>query len=375
MEQQLNRFVAVMETAVDAIITIDSRGRMEMVNPATERMFGYASDELLGRNVSILMPSPYREEHDRYLKTYLRTGVKKIIGIGRQTMGRRKDGTEFPIHLAVSEFHEQGERKFAGIIRDISDLRQAQDELQRLNQELEERVAERTAALERAQELLIAKEKLAMLGQVAGGIAHEIRNPLNVIKTSTFFLLNARTATEEKRHEHLQRIDRQVHLINAVISALADVARMPTPVRRAVALAPLLQSIVATTEMPSSIEVVLEASLAELPCVSVDAEQMTIVFRNIIRNARDAMPQGGMLRIDGHADGESVTVSISDTGIGISSEAAPRIGQPMFTTKARGMGLGLAVSYAIVQRNGAHIDFDSVPGQGTTFRIVFPVES
>ncbi len=182
---------AILRTAVNAIIVIDQRGIIQDVNPATEKLFGYSSEDVLGKNVNILMPTPYREEHDDYLENYRKSGVAKIIGIGREVVGRRKDGTNFPIHLAVSEIKSGPERLFAGIVRDISDLTDAQRKLTLLNEELEERVRLRTAELRAAQSELVRKERLATLGQISGGIAHEIRNPLNAIKTSSYYLLNA----------------------------------------------------------------------------------------------------------------------------------------------------------------------------------------
>ena len=155
-----SRLEAILDNAVDAIITIDERGNIESVNRATQTLFGYTEPELLGQNVKMLMPPPYREEHDGYVQNYLSTGLTKIIGIGREVIGLRKSGEIFPMHLAVSEFIDQDRRLFTGIVRDITDLKAAECKLAQLNAELEARVKERTKELRDAQVDLLEKEKL-----------------------------------------------------------------------------------------------------------------------------------------------------------------------------------------------------------------------
>ena len=150
------RWRAVFESAIDGIIVIDSRGLIEALNPAAERLFGYPEQDASGRNVSILMPAPYRDEHDRYLEAYLTTGVKKIIGIGREVVGRRRDGSTFPIHLSVGELEVEGERKFTGMVHDLT-----------ARVDAEERLREQTS--------------LAKLGEMAAVIAHEVKNPLAAV--------------------------------------------------------------------------------------------------------------------------------------------------------------------------------------------------
>ena len=252
---RLAQLEAILDNAVDAIITIDERGIVQSVNAATERLFGYTAEEIVGQNVKMLMPSPYHEEHDGYLQNYREGGKRKIIGIGREVIGRRKDGTTFPMHLAVSEINVGDRQMFTGIVRDITDLKAAENELKRLNEELEERVQERTRALHAAQAELVKKEKLATLGQVSGGIAHEIRNPLNAVKSSAYYLLNAKNPSAEKTREHLERVDRQVTIIDNVVTALSDVARLPDPKLKPADMATALKSVVSSVSLPPSIEV------------------------------------------------------------------------------------------------------------------------
>jgi two-component system sensor kinase FixL len=359
---------AILNAAVDAIITIDVRGTIVSANPATVKMFQYSTTELIGQNVKLLMPSPYREQHDEYLTRYLETGIAKIIGFGREVVGRRKDGTIFPMHIAVSDVRLKSHRLFTGIVRDVSDLKAAEEKLARLNRELEQRIHQRTAELRRAQAELVAQERLAMLGKISGGIAHEIRNPLSAVRTSAYFLLNAKNVSPEKTLEHLQRIDRQVTLIDNVITALTDIARMPDPVPQRIRLEDLLPRI--SHEQPSPDRWPLRLELAhDLRHILADEHQLTIVFRNLLANARDAMPDGGEITIRAVNKDDRVLVSIQDRGAGIPQEDLPRIMEPLFSTKARGMGLGLAISRTIATKNGCELKVDSKLGQGSTFTV------
>lgn len=211
-------------------------------------------------------------------------------------------------------------------------------------------------------------ERMAAIGQVGGGIAHELRNPLNVIKTSVYFLLNARTLTPEKRAEHLQRIERHVLLADGVITALSDFARMPAPTFKPVAVRRVVEDAIEVNPLPESIRVVCDWP-PELPSVEADANQLRIVFANLIRNAREAMAQGGTLTIAGLVADGHVEVAVTDTGVGIPADQLLRIMEPLYTTKARGLGLGLALSRAILEKNMGSLRVTSQPGVGTTFTV------
>jgi signal transduction histidine kinase len=216
-------------------------------------------------------------------------------------------------------------------------------------------------------------ERLATIGQVAAGIAHELRNPLNVVKTSVYFLLNARRATPAKTTEHLQRIERQVGLADGVITALSNFARLPVPERKAVPVGKCLGDALDANPVPEPIQVVLDCP-DTLPPLLVDAGQMQIVFGNLIRNARESMPQGGRLTIQGVLVDGAVEVSVSDTGVGIPPEDLLRVMEPLYSTKARGLGLGLALARAILEKNQGSLRVVSALGQGTTFTVRVPCE-
>ncbi len=362
---------AIMHSAIDAIIVIDHRGIVREANPATEEMFGFPVTNLVGRNVSILMPATFADQHDRYVAEYLRTGDRKIIGVGREVVGRRSDGSEFPVHLAVSEMQIGDERCFAGIVRDISDLKSAQAALREINDQLEDRIARATIELQAAQDALVQREKLAMLGQISGGIAHEIRNPLNAVKTSVYFLTHAKNVNDQKRQEHLERIDRQVALINDVVTTLADFARSPGSKLGPCGLAELLPETIQQVNPTSKhvVELQIDPRLAE---VDLDQRQMAIVFQNLIRNAIDAMPEGGRLTIKVVVEDDGVSVSFHDQGQGIAPADLDRIMEPFFSTKARGMGLGLPICKTFVQQNGGQLTVTSQVGTGSVFTVWLP---
>lgn len=362
------RLEAILDNAVDSIITIDEKGSIDTVNPATEKVFGYTADELHGKNVKMLMPSPFRGEHDGYLKNYRDSGIRKIIGSGREVVGQRKDGTTFPMHLAVSEIKIGDRRMFTGIVRDITDLKEAEQQLAAMNEDLENRVKQRTEELRVAQKDLVRSEKFATLGKVSGGIAHEIRNPLNAVKTSAYFLLNAKNATEEKTREHLERIDRQVSMIDNVVTALSDVAKLPEAKLNALDLRPVIKKVTSSVDMPPNVNVEIDLP-DDLPQVMVDENQIAIAFKNLVRNARDAMPEGGQLTVSSDTNESTVAFHVNDTGTGISPENLKQVLEPLFTTKARGMGLGLSITRSIVEKNQGKLSVESELGVGSRFTI------
>jgi signal transduction histidine kinase len=211
-------------------------------------------------------------------------------------------------------------------------------------------------------------ERLAAIGQVAGGVAHELRNPLNVVKTSVYYLRNAKNPTEEKKAEHLERIERQVQAADRVITALNDFAKLPVPEFHPVALAALMREALEHNPLPPEVRV--EVCIPpEADDVLGDERQLSIVFGNLIRNARDAMPDGGVLTIAAQAAGEDVAVIVADTGGGIKKDDLNRVAEPLFSTKVRGIGLGLAITRAILDKHGAQLSVESEEGKGAAFTV------
>lgn len=211
-------------------------------------------------------------------------------------------------------------------------------------------------------------ERLATLGQVAGGVAHELRNPLNVVKTSVYYLLHARNPTPEKKAEHLHRIERHVELADAVITALSNFAKTPVPNLLPVSVDWLVRETLEVNPLGTGIEVI-QSLPAGLPQVLCDADQLQIVLGNLIRNARDAMPSGGTLRIEAAAEDSFVEVSVADDGVGIKPEDLARLTEPLFSTKARGLGLGLAIARSILDKNQGSLRVESSYGHGSRFTV------
>jgi two-component system, NtrC family, sensor kinase len=211
-------------------------------------------------------------------------------------------------------------------------------------------------------------ERLASLGQIAGGIAHEIRNPLNVIKSSHYYLATARSVSPEKRAEHMRRIERNVILAEQVVTTLTNFARMPVPELRPFDLGPSLRQALSDSNMPAGIEAEVDCP-ADLPPALADPGQIRIALGNLIRNACEAMPSGGRLTLRGRGLGDAVEVAVIDTGVGIAPADLGRILEPLYSTKARGLGLGLALVRMIVERSGGGIEVASEPGRGSTFTV------
>jgi signal transduction histidine kinase len=211
-------------------------------------------------------------------------------------------------------------------------------------------------------------ERLAAIGQVAGGVAHELRNPLNVVKTSVYYLMNTKNANPEKIAEHLGRIEKHVGLADNVITALSNFAKFPVPNLRPTALGPLVAEAAELNLRSQHVNLTIDCPRS-LPPVLVDADQLRIVIGNLIRNAREAMPNGGKLTLTGRPVGVAVELDVADTGCGIAPENLHRIMEPLFSTKARGLGLGLAIVRAVLEKNQGSLRVKSEVGKGTTFTL------
>ncbi len=216
-------------------------------------------------------------------------------------------------------------------------------------------------------------ERLAAIGQVAGGVAHELRNPLNVVKTSVYYLLNARNPAPEKKAEHLKRIEKHVTLADSTITALSNFAKLPVPNRVPFAVEQCVRDALDITPLPDTIQVAIDCP-ASLPPALADSDQVRIVFANLIRNAREAMPEGGRLTVTARAVDGVLETSVADTGVGIPAELLGRIMEPLYSTKARGLGLGLSIARAILEKNGGSLRAASEPGKGSTFTVVLQTD-
>ncbi len=250
----------------------------------------------------------------------------------------------------------------------------AEDEIRRLNQELEAKVQERSQQLLQAQAELVRKERLAVLGQVAGSVGHELRNPLGVMSNAVYFLQTVLADADDGIKEYLDIIKSEIADSERIVSDLLDSVRAKAPHPEAVAARELVDLTLRKYHVPSCVTLKIDIPEA-LPPLQVDAMQMHQVLRNLVSNSVEAMPQGGTLEIWAleNKPHDSITLSVRDSGSGIAPELRPKLFQPLFTTKPRGVGLGLVVVKNLTEANGGTVQVKSEPGQGTTFTLVLPV--
>jgi two-component system sensor kinase FixL len=351
LEDQLRsseaRWRAIIDSAVDGIVVIDRFGRIEAFNPAAERLFGYTEAELAGRNVNVLMPTPYHEEHDHYLARYLATGVAKIIGIGREVTARRKDSSVFPVHLSVGQFTLGGEQKFTGILHDLSGR-------VRMEEQLRERAS------------------LARLGEMAAVIAHEVRNPLAGIR-GAIETIGRRLAPDSGDSAMVKEIVSRIDSLNEMMKDLLLFARPPQPRLKPTEMVPLVQMTADLLAQDPAFRGVQIDVTGASSAVSADAEMLKIVFQNVLVNSAYAMGGHGRIHVAVTNVDSSCVIAFADEGPGIPSEVRDRIFTPFFTTKARGSGLGLPTAKRLVEAQNGEIAIDCPPGGGTTVTVTLPV--
>jgi two-component system sensor kinase FixL len=341
------RWQAVVDSAVDGMIVIDSHGRVEAFNRAAERLFGYSADEVLGRNVDMLMPSPYREEHDTYLSRYAATGRAKIIGIGREVQGRRKDGTTFPLHLSVGEITLQGERKFTGILHDLTSRLEMEGQLRE-------------------------QASLAKLGEMAAVLAHEIKNPLAGIR-GAIQVFGDRIGGAGADPQIVKEIVARIDSLDQMMKDLLLFARPPKPRRAPTDLVPLVKTTASLlSEDPALHDVDIEIDGAAPP-VSADAEMLKVVFQNLLINSAHAMHGKGRIRVAVEPVDTGCQIAFIDGGPGIPAEIREKIFTPFFTTKSRGSGLGLPTAKRLVEAHNGQIVISCPPSGGTTVVIRLPL--
>ncbi|PBB67292.1 PAS domain-containing sensor histidine kinase [Mesorhizobium sp. WSM4312] len=355
---------SILATVPDAMVVIDEQGRIQSFSTAAETLFGYQSSEVIGQNVNLLMPSPYRDEHDAYLLRYLTTGERRIIGLGRTVTGARKDGTTFPMELSVGEMHPGTGRFFTGFCRDLTERHRAEARIQEQQQEL------------------LHMARFTALGEMASTLAHEINQPLtaitNYLKGSRRLLENSKEENAPMLRDAVDKAAEQALRAGNVIRHLRDfvargeserqVERLPTLIEEASSLA-----LVGAREINVLVSYKLDRA-AEL--VLTDRIQIQQVLLNLMRNAVEAM-QGSprreltvttVARDDGMAE-----VSVIDTGPGLAPEVSAQLFQPFVTTKKHGMGVGLSICRTIVESHGGHIWAEAMPTGGTAFRFTLRI--
>jgi PAS domain S-box-containing protein len=354
LRQAEERIRSVVDHVIDGIITIDEQGKVESFNPAAEKLFGYTRTEVMGQNVKMLMPEPYYGEHDGYIANYVRTGQAKIIGIGREVVGRRKDGSTFPMELAVSAFHIGQRRFFTGIVRDIT-------ERKRLEHELRQRVDELAEADRQKNEFL------AML-------AHELRNPLAPI-CNALHLVKMPGADSLMVEEARDMMERQTHQLVRLVDDLLDVSRI---IRGNIELRkePVDLALAVTRAVETANPVIdahghqLNVTLPEKPVfVEADLIRLAQIIANLLTNAAKYTDVAGRIWLTVERDDEHGVVRVRDSGIGIAPEFLPRIfdvfvqGDRSLARSQGGLGIGLTLVKRLVEMHGGTVAVSS-PGLG-----------
>ena len=355
---------SILATVPDAMVVIDERGQILSFSAAAERMFGFAEAEVVGENVSMLMPSPDREKHDGYLGNYMKTGERKIIGIGRVTTARHREGYTFPIELSVGEARIGDQRIFTGFIRDLTERQHTELRLQDLQSEL--------AHVGRVSEV----------GTLASALAHELNQPLTAIANYCEAARDLLASppdddTLEVIREALDDAARQSVRAGQIVRRLRDFITYGQTERKVESLPRLIAEanalgLVGSREHGIEVDVELHPHAQN---VLVDRIQIQQVLLNLIRNAIDAMIDSRVkqLTISARPDGDDfVQVSVGDSGQGISADVAEHLFQPFVTSKDHGMGIGLSICRTIIEAHGGRIWFESPAGAGTTFHFTIP---
>jgi two-component system sensor kinase FixL len=369
LQEREARLQSILETAPDAIIVIDDRGLIESYSSAAQRLFGFTAEEAIGRNVSMLMPSPYRERHDGYLRHYLETGERRIIGIGRVVVGQRKDGTTFPMELAVGEVVANGRRLFTGFIRDLTERQLHESRMQELQAEL------------------LHMSRLSDVGQMASAIAHELNQPLtailNYVQAARRIIQSKGLEIPPKAADAMDKAVGQAARASAIVQNLRNFIQKGETERRIEDLNKVVGEstalgLVGAKETGVSVRVDLSAAPLS---VFIDKVQIQQVVFNLVRNSIEAMMESPPPRhllvstvpMQSEADGTMAEVSVADTGPGLAPEIQAQLFQPFQTTKPKGMGLGLSICKSIIDAHGGRLQATANPERGVTFRFTIPL--
>lgn len=339
---------AILETCVDGIITIDDEGCVLSFNPAAVRIFGYQPHEVIGDDVKVLMPDPHRVRHQGYIRKFLETEQTKIIGRGREVIGKRKDGTTFPLYLAVSDVNVHGRKMFTGIVRDLTDFKRMQDEI-------------------------IQAQKLAAIGEMATSVGHEIKNPLAGI-SGAIEILRDTFDEGDSRGQIMDDILSEVKRLDNTVRDLLAFSRPWNPDTQLCNLQEIIERVARSfREQEELSEVRFFFGDSIRTKVRVDPWLFEKVLWNVLDNATDAMHGEGEIHFSLSESPGYVTLSVQDSGDGVPVQHINDVFRPFFTTKSRGTGLGLAICKKILDAHGGAISLFSIPRKGTKVTIRLPV--
>jgi two-component system sensor kinase FixL len=357
-------FEALLNAAVDGIIVTDDSGRIVRVNRAAEEMFGYRIAELADQRIDVIMNPRDARAHETYMSNYMRTGQRKIIGIGREVVARHQDGTEFPVALSIGEARLGDERRFVGLIRDLTAQKAAEAEALRQREQMNH------------------VSRLTTMGEMAAAMAHELNQPLAAIANYTAAcrrMMSQGPGAHDEVLRALGEIGNQAHRAGEIIQRIRDFARSRAVTRHPVKVAELITEVLPLASMDAKangvdLRILLDRNL---PMVIVDPIQIQQVILNLVRNGVDAMQETPARdrRLDlraGHDGTDRIRIAVTDRGPGVSDEASDNLFTPFFTTKSSGMGMGLAISRSIIAAHGGKLDFENNPVSGATFFLTLP---
>ena len=352
------RLRSILALVPDAIVIIDERGAIDFFGAAAERLFGWRAEDVRGRNVAMLMPAPYHDRHDGYLQRYRETGEQRIIGIGRIVVGQRRDGSTFPMELAVGEMSIGGRRLFTGFVRDLTEHQLAEKRLQTLQSEL------------------LHVSRLSAMGEMAAALAHELNQPLTAIINWTQAARRLLDRPDEpvnpKALEFMEKAIGQANRAGQIIRRLRDFIGKGESEHRVEDVNQVVEEAAALALVGAQehgVRATLELG-AGLPPVLVDKVQIQQVIINLVRNALEAMAtveRRALVVSTGPLDDGTVEVRVADSGPGLAPEVLAQLFQPFVTTKEKGMGIGLSISRSIVDNHGGRLQATPNPGGGVVF--------
>ncbi len=371
------------DNTLDVIWTMDTQLRFTYVNPSIERLTGYTPEEWIDTHLSDHCDAVNLAQMGKVVQQEIAKGPNSQ-GVVFETEMLRRDGSPIPLEIHGKVIFDENGAPAAiqGTTRDVTERKRAEEALKEYSERLEEMVEERTQELRDAQEQLVRQERLAVLGQLAGGVAHELRNPLGAIKNGVYFLdmVLEEEGADPNVQETLEIMDQELARLERIVSGLLDFARARPPVRHELDLNEAVSAALSRAGIAPGIDAVSQLDGA-LPTILADPNQLERVFGNLIRNAVQAMPEGGRLTIrtfetsevTGKLPKSGVIVSIADTGEGIPEENLERVFEPLFSTRTRGIGLGLALAKRLVEGHGGSIEVESEVGEGSVFSVWLPV--
>jgi PAS domain S-box-containing protein len=385
---------AIIDHAIDGIITIDNRGNVESINPAALELFGYQAEEVIGHNISMLMPEPDRGNHDGYLHNYQTTGHKKIIGIGREVMGLKKNGETFPFRLAVSEVWLKDKNIFTGFIHDLSREKAAEDMLKQHATELEHKVSERTrdlislvSELEKAKaEVSKSLEKEIELNQLKSRFvsmaSHEFRTPLSSVQLSASLIEKYSERPDDKANiiKHTNKIKSAVQLLTSILNDFLSLEKLEAGIvvmnKQYINLVELAEEI--TEEMQlicKKNQHIVYQHTGVIGHFTLDPNLLKNALVNLISNAIKYSGEDTLIEFTTCIDDEGCLISVKDNGIGIPEEDQVHLFEPFFrahnTGNIPGTGLGLNIVKRYIELMAGQMEFESEVHKGTSFRVSF----